>query len=169
MPKNRNATELFLSDVDGSLITPDHRVTERTLRAIAALRAGEIQFTIVSGRPPKGMLKLVSELGLTLPLAAFNGGMIVCPDLSVIEEHRLEPKITAKIIATIEAQGAIAWLYRGMDWLLRDGSTARVRHEVRNVGFEPTVVDGFDSGLDAVKIVAVSDGKTATKSCSSPP
>ena len=74
-----NSTQLFLSDVDGSLFTPDHRVTDRARGAIAALKKTGIEFTIVTGRPPKGLRKLISDLGLTLPLSAFDGGMITPP------------------------------------------------------------------------------------------
>jgi len=58
------------------------------------------------------MRKLISELGLTLPLAAFDGGMIIRPDLSVIQENRLDAKTTAEVIATLQAEGVDVWLYR---------------------------------------------------------
>ena len=46
-----------------------------------------IAFTITSGRPPLGMKMLIDDLQLQDPITAFNGGLFVRPDLSVIREH----------------------------------------------------------------------------------
>ena len=148
---------LFLSDVDGSLFTPDHRVTPRAFGAIGLLKKSGIGFSVVSGRPPSALLNLISELGLTLPLAAFNGAMVIRPDLTVIEEHLLDGDTAALVIAALEAEGVDVWLYRGKDWFIKEGSSAHVTHEVANAGFEPTFVGQLDPSLGAAKIVAVSD------------
>jgi hydroxymethylpyrimidine pyrophosphatase-like HAD family hydrolase len=39
-----------------------------------------VLFALTSGRPPRGMRMLVEPLGLDVPMAAFNGGIIVLPD-----------------------------------------------------------------------------------------
>jgi Cof subfamily protein (haloacid dehalogenase superfamily) len=156
-PGNRSAIQLFLSDVDGSLLTPDHRVTDRARGAIERLKRNGIEFTLVSSRPPKGLRSLISELGLTLPISAFNGGMIIRPDLTVIQERLLDGRTAASVIAAVEAQGADAWLYRGTDWFIKEGVTAHVAHEAASVGFEPKVVRELDTKGDAVKIMAVTD------------
>jgi len=49
-----NKIEFFLSDVDGSLTNPNHQVTARAYQAVSLLREQNIQFSIVSGRPPLG-------------------------------------------------------------------------------------------------------------------
>src|SRR5258705_14016546 len=78
-----------LTDVDGTLVTKDKVLTERALRAVKQLHERGIAFTITSGRPPFGMRMLVEPLGLTMPMAAFNGGAIVRPDLSVLDQRPL--------------------------------------------------------------------------------
>lgn len=163
--KKNNRISLFLSDVDGSLTTPDHQVTPRARLALATLKKQGIQFSIVSGRPPKGMRELISELELTLPLAAFDGGMIIRPDLSIIEEHLLDGLTAAAVIKTVQAEGVDVWLYRGTDWFVKGGETAHVLHETANVGFEPLIVPEIDTGLGAVKIVAVSDDADRLARC----
>ena len=157
--------EFFLSDVDGSLTTPDHRVTARALQALNLLKKRNIQFSIVSGRPPLGMRKLISELALTLPLAAFDGGMIIRPDLSVIQENRLDAKTTAAVIENLQAQGVDVWLYRGTEWFVQDRAVAHVAHEIDSVGFDPIQVSELDSSQGAVKIVAVSDDPDLMARC----
>ena len=85
-----------LADVDGTLVTRDKVLTERARRAVQQRpRERGIAFTITSGRPPFGMRMLVEPLGLTLPMAAFNGGAIVLTDLSVLDERLLPSGLAA--------------------------------------------------------------------------
>ncbi len=48
------------------------------------MRDAGIQFAITSGRPPKGMAMLVEPLKLNEPIAAFNGGVVIKPDLKTV-------------------------------------------------------------------------------------
>ncbi len=76
---------LVLSDVDGTLVDSDKSLTEATIAAVkpASMTPGS-RFAVTSGRPPRGMSMLVEPLGLTTPMAAFNGGEIVTPELEEI-------------------------------------------------------------------------------------
>ena len=82
---------LVLADVDGTLLTKDKVLTSRAADAVKALAAAGIAFAITSGRPPRGMAMLVEPLCLRTPIAGFNGGVFVHPDLSEIESRTLEP------------------------------------------------------------------------------
>ena len=83
--------QLLLSDVDGTLVTKDKVLTEAAKAAARDLAQAGIGFTITSSRPAKGMRMLIEPLGLKLPIAGFNGGLIVNPDLSVVESHPIDP------------------------------------------------------------------------------
>src|SRR6185436_5415049 len=72
---------LLLSDVDGTLVRSDKSLAPRSIEAVAALREAGIRFAVTSGRPPRGMQMLVEPLSLQMPIAAFNGGLVVEPDL----------------------------------------------------------------------------------------
>ena len=98
-----------LTDVDGTLVTKDKVLTERALRAVKQLRERGIVFTITSGRPPFGMRMLVEPLGLTMPMAAFNGGVIVLPDLSVLDERLLPDSRVGRALALIHERLGEAW------------------------------------------------------------
>ena len=82
----RRKISLVLADVDGTLVNEKKILTRRARGAVRALHGAGIHFAITSGRPPRGMAMLVEPLGLTTPIAAFNGGMIVEPDLRTIVE-----------------------------------------------------------------------------------
>src|SRR5437879_13249109 len=94
---------LLIADVDGTLVTKDKILTERARQAVRRLREAGIAFAITSGRPPRGMSMLIEPLEITTPVAAFNGGMFVKPDLSIIEQHVLPADVTARVIPAIEA------------------------------------------------------------------
>jgi Cof subfamily protein (haloacid dehalogenase superfamily) len=150
--------KLLIADVDGTLVAPDKSLTPRTIEAVARLGAAGVQFTITSGRPPRGMAKLVEPLNLTAPLAAFNGGVYVMPDLTTVIARRTIPPAAARdAVDYLLAQGLDVWVYRGDDWFLRDPSAYRVDRESSTVGFRPTVIADLHSVLDAaVKITGAS-------------
>ncbi len=157
---------LVIADVDGTLLTPDKELTEHARQAVLALRARGVAFAITSGRPPRGMRMLVAPLGLTTPMAAFNGGMLVNPDLSPIEELTLPAAIVGQIVKAIERHRLDVWLYRGADWFIRTLEAPHVDLERRTVLFSPTVAPGFDDLLEGiVKIVGVSDDPRAVADC----
>ena len=149
---------LVLTDVDGTLVRSDKSLSERSIAAVQELHAAGIAFAVTSGRPPRGMSMLVEPLAIESPIAAFNGGLIVEPDLSVVENRVVPDGLVARAVALLESFELSAWLYRGSDWLVVDADGPHVAHEAQTVQFQPTVVASFD-GLenDIAKIVGVSD------------
>src|SRR6516165_5229537 len=141
---------LFLADVDGTLVTQDKVLTDRAVAAVAKLRQAGILFAITSGRPPRGMSMLVEPLELSTPIAGFNGGVFVRPDLSVIEQRVIPDDVTPQVIDVLGTHGMDVWVYRGVDWFLRDPQAPHVARESWTVKLEPTVIDSFASVSDAV-------------------
>jgi hypothetical protein len=149
---------LLLSDVDGTLVTPEKELTARTVEAVHALQDADVLFAITSGRPPRGMEMLVEPLGLTTPIAAFNGGLLVEPDLDVVEQRLVPEDLVGRVIELLRSFGLVVWVYRGADWLVDDPDGPHVAREASTVQFQPTVVDGFEDAMSGVaKIVGVSD------------
>jgi Cof subfamily protein (haloacid dehalogenase superfamily) len=153
---------LLLSDVDGTLVRSDKTLSERSIAAVAELHEAGIRFAVTSGRPPRGMSMLVEPLDLQAPIAAFNGGLIVEPDLTIVENRAIAHSLVAETIALLESFELFAWVYRAAEWLVLDPDGPHVARESQTVGFEPTVVDSFD-GIEAgvAKIVGVSDDHDA--------
>src|ERR1044071_5300117 len=92
---------LLLADVDGTLVTHDKILTDRARAVVAKFRTAGIQFAITSGRPPRGMQMLIQPLSLTTPIAAFNGGMFVRSDLSIIDERVLQADVIEPAMETM--------------------------------------------------------------------
>ncbi len=153
---------LVVSDVDGTLVTSDKVLTDASVSAVGRLRDAGIRFAVTSGRPPRGMEMLVGPLAVRDPIGGFNGGLIVRPDLTVLEERCLPPSIVAPLIAAHDSHGVDVWCYKGNDWLVRDADAPHVAREAATVEFPPTVRASFDDLADGVvKVVGVSDNPDA--------
>ena len=85
--------EAVVSDVDGTLLRSDKVLAPRTVVTIARLRGADIPFAIVSSRPPRGLTMLVEGLAIITFVAAFNGGVIARPDLSIVASHFIAPEV----------------------------------------------------------------------------
>jgi Cof subfamily protein (haloacid dehalogenase superfamily) len=157
-----NDIRLVIADVDGTLVTNEKVLTARSVEAVRRLRDAGIRFSITSGRPPLGMKMLIDALALTDPIAAFNGGMLLKPDLSVIEQSFVPEATAERVIERILSQGLDVWVYTEKDWLIRDPGAPHVTREERTVNFPPKVVSDFTNLRDRViKIVGVSDDHAA--------
>jgi Cof subfamily protein (haloacid dehalogenase superfamily) len=157
---------LVLADVDGTLVTSDKVLTTRAVAAVKSLQDAGIAFAITSGRPPRGMAMLIEPLALRTPVAGFNGGIFVKPDMTIMAEHVLAADVADRALDVILRHGMDAWVYSGKDWFVRDANAPHVAREKWTVKFAPTVVDNFKDMLaSAVKIVGVSDDQDLVVRC----
>jgi Cof subfamily protein (haloacid dehalogenase superfamily) len=149
---------LVVSDVDGTLVTTDKTLTPRAIAAVAGLRERGIGFSICSSRPPFGQRMLIAPLRLALPFGGYNGGSIVNPDLSPVEQKLLSPDAARATVDLLEAHGVTSiWVFTGDEWLIRDRQGDYVDLEIHTIATQPTLVPSFDGRLGAVsKIVGAS-------------
>jgi Cof subfamily protein (haloacid dehalogenase superfamily) len=159
--------KLFIADVDGTLVTRDKALTPRACGAVKALREEGIAFAITSGRPPRGMAMLIEPLALTTPVAAFNGGVLVEPDLvTVIEQRPVPEPASFETVEILLGEGLDVWVYRDSDWYVRRLDAPHVARERATLKFEPTVAADLRSVVaGAVKIVGVSDDHERVARC----
>jgi len=158
--------KLVIADVDGTLVTQEKVITPRAEEAVRKLQDAGIAFAITSGRPPKGMQMVIDQLKLTEPVAAFNGGVLVNPDLSVLRQNFLPAEMAKQVIDTITAHGLDVWLYTDLDWFIHQMDAPHVAREQWTVKFPPVVTANFDDKLNRVaKIVGVSDDYDLVARC----
>jgi Cof subfamily protein (haloacid dehalogenase superfamily) len=164
----RRGISLLLADVDGTLVTEDKVLTERARAAVHRLHDAGVRFAITSGRPPRGMAMLIQPLALDTPIAGFNGGVYIEPDLSISSERNIDPEAARRAFDLIRDHGLDLWVYCGNEWLIHDPAAAHVEREAWTVKFSPTVVDNFADALQqAAKIVGVSDDHELVRRCES--
>lgn len=100
---------LIASDVDGTLLDPEERITDRTRSAVrAAVEAGAV-FILATGRPPRWIPPVVEQLGFA-PMAVCANGAVVYDAATdrVISAHTLPVDVLTELaeIATRVVPGA---------------------------------------------------------------
>ena len=157
---------LLVSDIDGTLVTNDKRVTEAAAAAAARLAPAGVHLSLVSSRPPVGFAELSRQLGLTAPLGAFNGGAILEPDLSVIEKLSV-PAADARIALDAFSEfGIDGWVFSFERWYVTDPDGALVSKETRTICHDPVAVPDFAALLGEVgKLVGSSRHHDRVAAC----
>src|SRR5579863_3374053 len=133
-----NKVSLVITDVDGTLVTHDKKLTPGAIAAVQRLHAAGIGFSICSSRPPFGLRMLIEPLQLKLPLGGYNAGTIVAPDLSVIEQQLIPSDAARQAVATFQEHRVDCWMFVGNEWVIVNPAGAHVAHETRTVQTPPT-------------------------------
>ena len=68
--------KLIVLDIDGTLITSDRMLTNRTVKAIQAVKKAGIQVTFATGRQHCSATYLARKIGINAPLISSDGSMI---------------------------------------------------------------------------------------------
>lgn len=158
----------LLSDIDGTLLRPDHSLSRANIDAIHDLQQAGVQFTVASSRPPRAMRQVIEALNIELPTVAFNGGTITHADGSLLVAHRIDPEAVRTCLELFATQKVAVWVFADDDWLLLDLAGDYVDHERHALGYEPVQVSSFEPYLDRVdKIVAASQDFELLKSLES--
>ncbi len=150
---------LVIADVDGTLVSKEKILTQRAIDSIHKMEDVGIRFAITSGRPPMGMAMLIDPLKISQPVAAFNGGGLIKPDLkTVVRENFLPLDVVKKALQLILDHKMDAWMYTDKEWFVRDVNAPHVAREQWTVKFAPIVTKDINSITTRVaKIVGCSD------------
>ena len=70
------APRLVATDVDGTLLDPDHRVPARAAAVIERVVAAGVGFVLVTGRPPRWIPPVVQELTVARLAVCANGAVL---------------------------------------------------------------------------------------------
>ena len=157
---------LVVSDVDGTLLTKDKTLTDKTARAVRQLEESGVGFTIVSSRPTIGMRFLVEPLRITIPIGSFNGSSISDPQMNPIEQHLIPASAAQRSIDVLNEFGVDIWLFTNELWLTRRPDGQYVPNEKRAIRADPTIVTDFTPYLaTACKIVGSSADPALLQRC----
>jgi Cof subfamily protein (haloacid dehalogenase superfamily) len=135
---------LVITDVDGTLVTPDKKLTAGAIAAVARLHEAGIGFSICSSRPPFGLRLMIEQLRLELPFGGYNGGAIVEPDLTMIEQTLIPPAAAKQAAGLFRQHGVDCWIFTGNQWLIANPDGDHVDLETYTVQTPPTIVPAFE-------------------------
>ena len=89
---------LIASDVDGTLLDDDEKVTARTRAAVTAAVQAGAQFVLATGRPPRWIHPVVDALGFAPMAVCANGAVIYDPATDRIVSART---LTADVLGEL--------------------------------------------------------------------
>lgn len=125
---------LIFVDVDGTLLTAERRVDERTVAAIAAARRRGIRISLATGRTYLSARPYAEAVGADAPLVTCNGARIQAAGSGEVhKEWRLDPGLARRVLESLdgfdvhvslfhdEAIYIAAWSERARDSAEKDG------------------------------------------------
>ena len=130
--------QAIFSDIDGTLLNPQHQLSPRNRAAGRAVVAAGIPIVLVSARPPAAMRPLAEALGPGLPLIALNGALILDGADRIIQQRALSPAALATLTTLLaESPALLRHDYCGRHWYCADPTHPRCRRETAIIGLEP--------------------------------
>ena len=85
---------MIVIDIDGTLLTPEGSISNRTLEAVRAAQKAQIVVTLATARRYTNTAKLANELGLETPLILYDGALIFQhPHSTILHTQLLEASV----------------------------------------------------------------------------
>lgn len=142
---------LVLSDLDESLLGPDHRVGGRSRAAIARLQAAGITVAICTGRAPEATRAIVRDLGIRYYICN-NGATVHDGDL-ILAERAMESAVTEALARFFTEQAIPVYLMTPQGYFLTHRTPATdLADHVRGVA--PLLLPPGQSATPAHKVMA---------------
>lgn len=157
---------LLVTDVDGTLLDPQKRISEATIEAIRDLEQAGIHFSLVSHRPLPALKRLTEKFRLRGLCAALNGGIIADEQFTILIEHDLRPTVVQEVVGTIESYQLDPWLYTRDHWYVSRPKGPHVQHEADAMTLLPIPFESLgEIDQPVIKISAVGDNYEAVQAC----
>ena len=95
-----NPYDLVALDLDGTLLGPNGQISHANHEAVTEVQKRGLAVVLATARPPRAAIGFARSLGLTTPLIAYNGALVVdAAQGNVIQHTPLQPPIVAEIVA----------------------------------------------------------------------
>ncbi|MDF1507261.1 HAD family hydrolase [Robertmurraya sp. DFI.2.37] len=77
-------------DMDGTLLTKDHEITEENMKAIKAAQEKGVEVVIATGRSYPEAIYLLKEAGIKCPVICANGAEVRSPEGEIVADNPLK-------------------------------------------------------------------------------
>ena len=151
----------IISDLDGTLLNGEHKISEYTKEVIRKIISKGIKFIIATGRHHKDALCFKNQLGADSYLVSANGSKVHDNKNNEIISHNISKELTNKLLDIKVSGEIIRGVYAGDEWLTEFHIHEFDEYHVES-GFKPKVID-FEKLRDKEisKIFYISDNVKA--------
>jgi len=103
--------DTIATDMDGTLLTPDRRISEYTLGVLEECKRRGIRLIPCSGRTHSSMRPYLELLDTGMPYIGGNGSEIIGADHQMIEQLTFDVPLAHEIIRAMQAEGFYVQVY----------------------------------------------------------
>src|SRR6266704_598694 len=101
-----NNIKMIVIDIDGTLLDPEGRITERTRAAVQAARQEGIVVTLATARRYCNTVQIARELELECSLIVSDGAMIAgYPQAEVLQTHPMQSQVAQQAVELFVRNG----------------------------------------------------------------
>lgn len=97
--------KLIAVDLDGTLLSSKHTVSERNIKALKAAAEKGVKVIVATGKTYASSTEVIKKLGITDPCIFSQGVAIYQPDGTVTHQETLDPVIARQVITFAEDRG----------------------------------------------------------------
>ena len=135
--------QLLVLDVDGTVLTRDHRILRPVVEAVARARAAGLVLALATARSPRGLRPIALELGILEHCICFNGAWsgavgTHATHAKTLEEAVLSPQLACAVVDAARAAGLSVGCYLGETWRV-PALTQAIAREAAVTGEVPLV------------------------------
>ncbi len=144
--------KLIVCDLDGTLLTPEHRLGEYSRSVLARLREQGTDVMLASGRHFQDIRLLSEQLGGNGCLISSNGAAVHDRQARLLHRTALDPECVRFLVGDPAFRGVHVNVFRSEDWLVERAEPDLLRYHQAS-GFRYRVTDlGAMEPDDVLKI-----------------
>lgn len=110
---------IVASDLDGTLLSPDHSLSAYTRDTLQKLTRKGVHFVFATGRHHIDVAQMRQKLGIEAYMITSNGARVHDPAGNLIFAHNLDPAIAAELYRLkYTSNDILTQVYRNDDWYI---------------------------------------------------
>lgn len=131
---------IVFSDIDGTLLTSDLRISTATLAAVKQLASKGVPFVIVSARGPMAIAPLVAKYGIKCAEICYSGALLLDEDGNELYHKPLGKEAAKNVLAFLKTlpYDTSTCVYSPDQWISPNRNDLRVQSEERIVEAQST-------------------------------
>lgn len=148
------------SDIDGTLLNSEQKITSKTKYALGELQKNGIPFVIVSARSPGGIFSVMKDNGIKCHTISFSGAVIMDENKNILYHKSFNKSVARRILDFIKSRSfdVAVNIYSPTQWVTENKKDPRVVCEEQTVKIcaEEGSVDDI-SGNEICKILCIGE------------
>jgi len=117
------------SDLDGTMLSPDHLLSEYAKETLKLLTDKGINFVFATGRHHVDVEQIRNKLGIKAYMITSNGARVHDPEGRLVYEHDLDGDIAAELFGIVyDDQNILTNVYRGDHWFINRHSPEDMKY-----------------------------------------